>query len=516
MNLYEKLVGRTFGQYKLEELLGRGGMGAVYKGVQVKLQRNVAIKVIAQELVGQPGAMERFTREATTAATLEHANIVPVYDFGNEDNIAYVVMRLLGGGSLADRYVQVTKGERELPTLREIAQMLMQIGAALDYAHRRGVIHRDIKLGNIMFDDNGDAVLVDFGIAKLIDASTILTRPGAMMGTPLYMAPEQWRGEEITPATDQYAMGIVTYALVAGRMPFDGGTPFMLMQQHTQEAPIPIRKIKPGVPDSVIEVLNKALAKNPADRYETMTDFARSFTNAVRSTGEHISGFFAVVRPSQQKVTPASLPVAENKPEQDQNDPTFRKPQDAAPVSPSASPSSLPPVPPQKQNNPDSTYQLPIHKIQERIKQEQQASAVRQSQESSASPPVNTPSAPYSNAAYNVTPPNNAPNNNVPHNNTPYNNAPYNSAPPSNAAYNNVPNNVPVSNPADLLTRPFPAAQLDQPNQAGSPYNTPATSQPAIPIIRQNATSDKRRTLLIIGGVVAALIILILTLIVVF
>ncbi|MCA9915043.1 MAG: serine/threonine protein kinase, partial [Anaerolineae bacterium] len=213
----ENLSGRQLGKYQLKALLGVGGMGAVYQAYQTDLRRYVAVKVLPPAFAQETGYAERFDREARTAASLEHAHIVPVYDYGVENGITYVVMRLLTGGSLVDRLQERQKNNLPLPSLREIADILKQLASALDYAHSQGIVHRDTKASNVMFDNQGNAFLVDFGIAKLVNATnalTSLTTAGAAMGTPSYMAPEQWRDEEITGAADQYALGVMTYAMV--------------------------------------------------------------------------------------------------------------------------------------------------------------------------------------------------------------------------------------------------------------------------------------------------------------
>jgi serine/threonine-protein kinase len=170
----QNLTGQTLGQYELRELLGAGGMGAVYRAYQPSLQRTVAIKVLKPELTSDPGYIERFTREARTSAALEHPNIIPIIDYGTQQDISYLVMRLLTGGSLSERVAQRAGTEHPLPSLGEIADLLRQVGSALDYAHNQGVIHRDIKPSNIMFDNHGNAYVVDFGIAKLLEATATL------------------------------------------------------------------------------------------------------------------------------------------------------------------------------------------------------------------------------------------------------------------------------------------------------------------------------------------------------
>ena len=211
------LVGQTLGQYELQEVLGRGGMADVYLGYQANLKRHVAVKVLAMNLVGEEGYVTRFIREAEIAASLEHPHIVPIIDFGTQAsiNVNYVVMRLLRGGSLAERMRQRRQDDENL-SLGETAALLNQIAGALDYAHKRNIVHRDIKPSNIMFDTQGTAFLVDFGIAKPLDVAQQMTMPGTSMGTVAYMAPEQWRGDKLTGAVDQYAMGLIIYTLVTG------------------------------------------------------------------------------------------------------------------------------------------------------------------------------------------------------------------------------------------------------------------------------------------------------------
>src|SRR5688572_6617819 len=196
----DNLRGRQLGQYELRDLLGAGGMGAVYRAFQVNLKREVAVKVLPPHFAIDPDYLQRFNREAEISASLEHSHIVPVYDFGVDNDIVYVVMRLLTGGTLAQRLQQSLRDKRPLPSLDETADLLRQLASALDYAHSRNVIHRDIKPGNIMFDHHGSAYLVDFGIAKLMSGATLsITGPGgAGLGTPAYMPPEQWQGLELT------------------------------------------------------------------------------------------------------------------------------------------------------------------------------------------------------------------------------------------------------------------------------------------------------------------------------
>ncbi|MBC8172004.1 MAG: protein kinase, partial [Anaerolineae bacterium] len=279
MTAIDQLSGTALGQYELRELLGQGGMGAVYRAHQPTLNREVAIKLLK---VQPAGYLERFTREAQTAATLEHPHIVAVHDFGHqmlpdESEVYYIVMRLLTGGSLADR---LQDGGRL--TLAETLVLLTQLASALDYAHERGVIHRDIKPGNVMFDAQGSAYLVDFGIARLTNVDT-LTETGTAIGTPGFMAPEQWRGETVTPAADQYALGVLVYRMLTGNMPFSGESPYTLMYQHLNEQPTPPQGFRADISAAVARVLQRVLAKQPEERYPTISEFAKAFRAAMEA-----------------------------------------------------------------------------------------------------------------------------------------------------------------------------------------------------------------------------------------
>ncbi len=276
--------GQVLGQYELQELLGRGGMGAVYRAYQRALKRAVAVKVLPAALAADPDYVARFTREAETAAALEHPHIVPIYDYGVEGGTSYIVMRLLTGGTLADRMAQREATGRPLPSLGEVARLLTQVADAFDYAHRQGVIHRDVKPSNIMFDNQGNAFLVDFGIAKLLEHTAALTSTGTVLGTPLYMAPEQWRAEPPTPATDQYALGVTIFQLLTGQVPFQAPTPYGLMHKHLNEPPPPPHLLRPGLPEALTAILARAMAKSPADRFPTMTALAQAF--AQHSAGQ--------------------------------------------------------------------------------------------------------------------------------------------------------------------------------------------------------------------------------------
>ncbi|MCC6565495.1 MAG: protein kinase [Chloroflexi bacterium] len=301
------LVGQTLGKYELRALLGRGGMGAVYRAYDHSLQREVAVKVINLG-TSNDELQARFIREARTAAALEHSHIVRVYDYGVERDINYIVMQNLTGGALSDRMKQASEQGRSRASLPEVALLLEQLASALDYAHAQGVVHRDIKPQNVMFNNQGQAFLVDFGIAKLLTGATNMTGTGMAMGTPSYMSPEQWASKEIGPAADQYALAVMTYQLIAGRLPFEADTPLQVMYKHMNDQPTPLSTFRPDVPMAVLHVMNRALEKDPAERFPNCTQFAQAFASAVVGVSTQKTEFFtfklAKMRPSGVPYTP--------------------------------------------------------------------------------------------------------------------------------------------------------------------------------------------------------------------
>lgn len=312
----DDLSGRIIKDYHLQQLLGEGGMGAVYQAIQMNLNRAVAVKILPSTLAQREDFIKRFTLEAETVAALEHPNIIPIYDYGFHEGIGYIVMRLLTGGTLADRLMHYQEGLTSLPSLPEIAELLKQLASGLDFTHAQGVLHRDIKPSNVMFDGHGNAMIVDFGLAKVVDLSGSLTMTGTVMGTPSYMAPEQWRSEKLSPATDQYAVGAVAYTLVTGQVPFEAATPFAIMYKHLNEEPTPPDLFRQNLPANVAVILGRAMAKLPEDRYPTITDFAADFEQAVSQRSSEATGFFLYEVPAEPAAqpypTPASIPVAED------------------------------------------------------------------------------------------------------------------------------------------------------------------------------------------------------------
>lgn len=274
------MIGEKLGQYEIVEEIGKGGMATVYRAYQPSIGRFVAIKVIHRAFATDPRALERFQREARLIARLEHPHLLPVYDYDGTKDPPYIVMRYLDGGTLKDI---LDHGPLPLPDMYHI---IRQVAAALDYAHRQGVIHRDIKPSNIMVDADGNAFLMDFGIARLINRSTHfregLTQTGFAVGTPGYMSPEQGMGlDEIDHRADLYALGVMVYQLVTNQMPYTAETPLALVMKHINE-PIPsVREINPDLPPALDAAIQRAMAKKPEDRYDTATDFADDIARAL-------------------------------------------------------------------------------------------------------------------------------------------------------------------------------------------------------------------------------------------
>ncbi|MCU0513371.1 MAG: serine/threonine protein kinase [Anaerolineae bacterium] len=268
------LSGRKLGQYEIIDLLDKGGMGTVYKGYQPSVDRFVAIKVLPPHPGMDAQYLQRFQLEARTIGSLQHPHILPLYDYGSEEGIVYLVMAFADGGSLNELV------ERAPVAPELIDRLLRAIAGALDYAHRRGIVHRDIKPGNILLDSEGHALLADFGIVKMLNSGSNLTGTG-IIGTPAYMSPEQAQGTDVDGRTDIYALGVMVYELLTGRQPFTGETPLQVLLKHIGD-PVPdVCAANPALPAALGPVLRQALAKNPQERYQTAADFAAAFSAAV-------------------------------------------------------------------------------------------------------------------------------------------------------------------------------------------------------------------------------------------
>lgn len=293
------LVGRRIDHYEVLSYITSGGMAIVYRARDPRTQQMVALKILPTELATDANYKARFEREARTAEGLRHPHIVPVYDHGADGELSYVVMQLLEGGTLTQRLQARKATAQPLPSLGETADLLRQVGSALDFAHSQQVIHRDVKPGNMMFDTAGKAFILDFGIAKLVSAATTdsHTESGVPIGTPWYMAPEQWRGDDPTPAVDQYAMGVVAYRLVTGVPPFRGDSPYALMQKHRTAPLPPIDNYPRLLAEALHAVLAVATAKDAAARYPSLSAFAEAFADVVATAAGPSTHFFTFALP---------------------------------------------------------------------------------------------------------------------------------------------------------------------------------------------------------------------------
>lgn len=272
-------VGQIIGAYEVVDLIGQGGMATVYKAYHAKLDRFVAIKMMHEALQQEENFLVRFEREARIIARLDHPNIVPIYDFSEYENNPYLVMKLIEGETLDQMLKRST-----LP-LPEILRIMTAVAEALAAAHQQGVLHRDVKPSNIIIDQNGIPYLTDFGLARLAKRGESTLSQGTMIGTPHYISPEQALGQsELDPRTDVYSMGVVLYELVVGRVPFAGDTPFSIVHDHIY-SPLPApSQVNAEIPPAVEAVLVRALAKDPAARYQTTTALMDAFREAVAAS----------------------------------------------------------------------------------------------------------------------------------------------------------------------------------------------------------------------------------------
>jgi len=272
----------ALGRYRIERELGRGAMGVVYLARDPKINRMLAIKAIALatefsefELAG---ARERFFREAEMAGRLNHPNIVVIYDAGEDQGLAYIVMEYLRGGHLSD----YTSGARMLPTAT-VLDVTARVADALHYAHRQNVIHRDIKPANIMFDADSNALkITDFGIARLTDGGG--TKTGIVLGTPSFMSPEQLEGKRLDGRSDLFSLGVSFYQLTCGQLPFRADSMTALMYKIANEAHTPLAAIRPDLSPAVDRIVNRALAKRPEDRFQTGAEMAQALRACLGSS----------------------------------------------------------------------------------------------------------------------------------------------------------------------------------------------------------------------------------------
>jgi serine/threonine-protein kinase len=280
--------------YELREQIGEGGYGVVYRAYQPLVGRDVAVKIILPQYANHPDFIRRFEWEAQLVARIEHPYIVPLYDYWRDPEGAFLVMRWLRGGNLHDAL-----RNRPLPN-QQIERLIEQIGGALASAHRRNVVHRDLKPANILLDEEGNAYLADFGIAKDMGTrgSPYQTDVSAVVGSPAYISPEQVRAEPITAQTDIYSLGVMLYEILTGQLPFQAPTPIAMMFMHVND-PVPgIRVTRPDLSEAVNAVIQKATAKRPADRYADVTTLMHDLRQALAS-GPAITRRLTDAPPSQ-------------------------------------------------------------------------------------------------------------------------------------------------------------------------------------------------------------------------
>lgn len=273
----------TLGEYEIVQEIGQGGMATVYMAHEIALDRKVAIKVMSPQFVHGAEMIARFKREARTAAGLNHPHIIPIYAVRESQQLLFFVMKYIHGRAL-DQILQDV-GALPFPMVRSI---LADIGSALDYAHRQGVVHRDVKPGNIMIDEEGFAVITDFGIARALEGES-LTRSGTTVGTPSYLSPEACSGEPVGTAADQYALGVVGYEMITGQLPFsaDSSLGMMYAQVHTQ--PRSSEQFRPDCPPDLRDAVMRMLQKNPTDRFPTMREAAQA-ASGMRISGSQAMG----------------------------------------------------------------------------------------------------------------------------------------------------------------------------------------------------------------------------------
>lgn len=275
------MIGQSLGPYRIIEQIGRGGMATVYKAYHATMERDVAIKILPEHMADTPGFRERFEREARVVAKLQHPHILPVFDYGVDNDKSYLVMPYIPSGDLK-QYIN-----QGVHSLDEIANIFTKIAGALDYAHQQGILHRDIKPDNILFDASYNPLLSDFGLTKMTEGNNSLTG-SSILGTPSYMSPEQGQGLFLDHRSDIYSMGILLYEMVTGEVPFSADTPVAVIFKHVSD-PLPLPKVaRPDLPDAAQNVILKALSKEPEQRYNSCNDMAKAFNDAIVKWAENI------------------------------------------------------------------------------------------------------------------------------------------------------------------------------------------------------------------------------------
>jgi serine/threonine-protein kinase len=291
------------GRYTVDEVIGTGGMSTVYKARDRQLERVVALKVLHPHFGEDTEHVARFRHEARAVAQLSHPNVVTVIDRGQSDGRQFIVFEYVEGESLK----QLVGRRGPLP-VREAVGLAVQVADGLAFAHAHGIVHRDVKPQNVLVDGEGRAMVTDFGIARSLDAERGVTLAGTVLGTSSYFSPEQASGSEVTTATDVYSLGVVLFELLTGDVPFAGDNPVALAMQHLNDAPPSLRERRPDVPLRLAAAIDRALAKRPADRFESMDAFAAELRRSVGETGGRDEPTMVVRRPPKKQRR--RLPVA--------------------------------------------------------------------------------------------------------------------------------------------------------------------------------------------------------------
>lgn len=300
----DPLIGTTLGNYRILAPLGQGGMAHVYKARQENLDREVAVKVLPPWYASDRNFVDRFKQEAHLVARLKHPNIVIIHDYSESGGHLYIVMELVDGGTLKqvlDKFrASASPGRLGGMDLEEANRIFQPLCSALAYAHEKGIIHRDIKPVNVLMDSSGRPILSDFGIAKAPAASNGLTRPGAGVGTPEYMSPEQCRGEEVDGRADIYALGVLLFESLTGQTPFVGDNYHALAHSHLYAQPPDPRSLNPQLSASVCRVINTALEKKPERRYQRATDMAYALKEAIHPSSIGLNASSGPLSPQPQ------------------------------------------------------------------------------------------------------------------------------------------------------------------------------------------------------------------------
>lgn len=340
-------IGRSLGgRYQIEQMLGQGGMSAVYKANDPNLRRVVAVKLIHPHLSGDTRFLHRFEEEAAAVAQLRHPNIIQVFDFNQDSGVYYMVMEFIAGETLQDR---LRRSNRFIP-LGKAVQYISNICAAIGYAHKRGIIHRDIKPANIMIDVHDQAILMDFGIVKIVGAEKF-TATGAVVGTALYLPPEVIRGEAPDARSDIYSLGVTLYEIISGRPPFEADSAMTLMMMHLND-PLPdLASLRPGTPPELVAIVERALAKDRTDRFSSADEFAQALQALLPGLASldpaGTSSGVSSMPPAQPAAAPAApQPATEVEPQP--QPPQAPKPTSPKPATPKPAPVSTAPAQPVK------------------------------------------------------------------------------------------------------------------------------------------------------------------------